>query len=76
MAPPPAAARSLPPVDDDDDDAPADPGWNEAWNAELDRRIADVREGRVQLIPAEQVFAELDEKLKARAARRASGARR
>lgn len=76
MAPPPAAARSHPPVGDDDDDAPADPGWDEAWDRELDRRIAEVREGRVQLIPADQVFAELDEKLKLRAAQRASGVRR
>lgn len=75
MAPPSSAARSLPPVDDDDD-APADPGWEDAWNAELDRRIADVREGRVKPIPADQVFAELGEKLRARAAQRASNARR
>lgn len=71
MAPPIAAARSLPPIDDEDD-APADAGWDDAWDAELDRRIAEVREGRVQAISADQVFAELDEKLKARA----SGARR
>ena len=57
MAPPSSAARSLSPVEADDDDAPADPGWEDAWNAELDRRIADVREGRVQLIPREEVAA-------------------
>lgn len=59
MAPPPAAARSLPPdLDvDDRDDGPAEPGWEEAWDAELDRRIAEVREGRVELIPREEVTA-------------------
>jgi putative addiction module component (TIGR02574 family) len=59
MAPPPAAARSLPPDDDDADadGAPVDPGWEDAWNSELDRRIADVREGRVQPIPREEVTA-------------------
>lgn len=68
---PSSAARPLP--QEGEHDAPADPGWDDAWEAELDRRIADVREGRVQLIPAEQVFAELDEKLKAhRAARLAA----
>jgi putative addiction module component (TIGR02574 family) len=66
--PPSSAARPL--LQEEEDDAPADPGWDAAWDAELDRRIADVREGRVQLIPAEQVFAELDEKLKARRAAR------
>lgn len=57
MAPPPAAALPLP--DLDDDDAPADPGWEDAWNAELDRRIADVREGRVECVPWEEVQASI-----------------
>jgi putative addiction module component (TIGR02574 family) len=61
MAPPPSsAARSLPPVDHDEDgDAPADSGWDDAWDAELDRRIADVREGRVECIPWEEVQASI-----------------
>ena len=55
MAPLPATALPLPAIDDDEDVAEADHG--EAWNAELDRRIADVREGRVQLVPWEEVQA-------------------
>ena len=45
---------------EDDDDDPADPDWDEAWEAELTRRIADVREGRVQLIPWEQTRAKIE----------------
>jgi putative addiction module component (TIGR02574 family) len=55
MAPPPAAALPLADVDDEEADADHD----EAWEAELDRRIADVREGRVQCVPWEQVKAEM-----------------
>jgi putative addiction module component (TIGR02574 family) len=32
------------------------------WNAELDRRMADIRSGQVTGKPAEQVFAELRER--------------
>lgn len=63
MARPPSAARSEPPVDLDDDDASADPGWEDAWEAELARRIAEVREGRVQLIPWEETQARIEAKL-------------
>lgn len=31
-----------------------------AWEAELDRRAEDIDKGRVKLIPAEEVFAELE----------------
>ena len=70
MARPPSAARSAPPVDLDDDDAPADPGWEDAWEAELGRRIAEVREGRVQLIPWEETQATARAILKAARAQR------
>jgi putative addiction module component (TIGR02574 family) len=41
-----------------EDEAPADPNWQAAWTAELDRRIADIREGRVKLVDAADVFSE------------------
>jgi putative addiction module component (TIGR02574 family) len=37
-----------------------------AWEEELDRRVRDIEEGRVQLIPGEQVFAEIEASLRAR----------
>ncbi len=55
MAPPPAA---IPLSDVDDEEADAD--HDEAWDAEFDRRIADAREGRVECIPVEAVFADID----------------
>jgi putative addiction module component (TIGR02574 family) len=42
-----------------------------AWQAEVSRRVAEIRAGEVTGIPAEQVFAELREKYEAR--RSASG---
>jgi putative addiction module component (TIGR02574 family) len=45
-----------------------------AWEAEIDRRIADIEAGRVQTIPAEQVHAEIDQDL--REIRRRKRARR
>ena len=32
-----------------------------AWDEEIARRVADMEAGRTQWIPAEQVFAEIDE---------------
>jgi putative addiction module component (TIGR02574 family) len=37
-----------------------------AWEAEINRRIQALREGRVETIPAEKVFADLDRRLRAR----------
>jgi putative addiction module component (TIGR02574 family) len=54
---PPATVLPLPDVDDEEE---ADADHDEAWDAELDRRIADVREGRVECIPVEEVFADID----------------
>lgn len=41
-------------LDDGSDDDAA-----EAWEAELNRRVAEIKQGRARGIPAEQVFAEL-----------------
>jgi putative addiction module component (TIGR02574 family) len=41
---------------------PEEEGVVEAWDAELARRLADIRSGKVVGKPAEQVFAELREK--------------
>jgi putative addiction module component (TIGR02574 family) len=60
----------------DVDDEEADADHDEAWEAELDRRIADVREGRVQLVSEDQVFARLDAALAAAKRERARPARR
>jgi putative addiction module component (TIGR02574 family) len=57
MASPPAAALPLPDVDDDEE---ADADHDEAWEAELDRRIAEVREGRVETIAWEDVQAKIE----------------
>jgi putative addiction module component (TIGR02574 family) len=68
MAPPPAAALPLADVDDEEADADHD----EAWEAELDRRIADVREGRFECKPADQVTAEIRARLAERRGARAA----
>ena len=58
-------------------DSSVDPmEYGQEREAEIDWRIDDVRSGRVELIPAEQVFAELDAKLDERRRGRApSGSR-
>lgn len=40
-------------------EAPADPAWEAAWTKELDRRLEDIREGRVKLVEADEAFARL-----------------
>ena len=42
--------------------AESDADTEAAWDVELARRLEDIREGRVEGIPAEQVFAKLREK--------------
>jgi putative addiction module component (TIGR02574 family) len=37
-----------------------------AWSAEIKRRVEELRSGAVQSIPAEEVFAELDDLLGSR----------
>ncbi len=68
MASPPAAALPLPDVEVEEE---ADADHGEAWEAELDRRIADVREGRVECIPWDEVQAKARAILDASKARRA-----
>lgn len=43
-----------------DEDMPENPAEVErAWDEEISRRFAEVKEGTAELIPAEQVFSEL-----------------
>lgn len=43
------------------DSVQKEPGYDEAWAAEIARRIDDIDSGRVKLIPADEVMAELRE---------------
>jgi putative addiction module component (TIGR02574 family) len=43
------------------DDAPAEEGVEAAWDEEIKRRVEDVRSGKVEMIPGEQVLQELAE---------------
>jgi putative addiction module component (TIGR02574 family) len=43
------------------DDGPAEEGVEAAWDAEIKRRVDDVRLGRVKTIPGEQVLREIEE---------------
>ncbi|MBE0621035.1 MAG: addiction module protein [Burkholderiales bacterium] len=44
-------------------DGPADPDVEEAWRVEVERRIAQIERGEVQLIPGDEVFARLRRRL-------------
>jgi putative addiction module component (TIGR02574 family) len=44
---------------DEDDEKLTRKDWNAAWKRELEKRIKDVRSGKVKTIPATQVMAEL-----------------
>jgi putative addiction module component (TIGR02574 family) len=37
---------------------------DEAWRIEIERRVKEIKEGKVQLIPGEQVMSELRAQLK------------
>ncbi len=37
---------------------------DEAWHVEIERRLKEIKEGKVQLIPGEQVISELRAQLK------------
>ena len=41
------------------DDDPADEGVEAAWDEEIKRRVDEIRSGRVEMIPGEQVLREL-----------------
>lgn len=43
-------------------DVETETGVDEAWQAEIDRRIAEIDGGEVQLIPGDEVFARLRRK--------------
>lgn len=38
---------------------PVDPEWEAAWTAEIDRRVAEIREGRATLIDRDEAFARI-----------------
>jgi putative addiction module component (TIGR02574 family) len=44
-------------------DEKMDPDAEEAWKEEVERRVRDYREGKVQGIPAEEVFRKLRSRL-------------
>jgi putative addiction module component (TIGR02574 family) len=44
-------------------DGPTDDDVEEAWRAEIERRIGEIERGEVQLIPGEEVFARLRRRL-------------
>ena len=41
----------------------ADAGVDEAWRIEVERRVAEIDRGEVQLVPGDEVFARLRRKL-------------
>jgi len=43
-------------------DEKTDGDISSAWDAELKKRVHEIREGRVKGIPADEVFAKLEEK--------------
>ena len=64
------AAMDLPPEDREEvaerllDSVCEDQPLSAAWAAEIDRRMKEIDEGKAELIPAEQVFAEVREMLR------------
>jgi putative addiction module component (TIGR02574 family) len=42
--------------------SPSQKDIDELWKVEVERRVEDVRSGRVKTIPGEQVFAEIEER--------------
>jgi len=44
-------------------DGPADAGVEEAWQIEIERRVAEVERGEVKLIPGAEVFERLRRQL-------------
>jgi putative addiction module component (TIGR02574 family) len=45
-------------------DGPPDEGVDSAWLEEVERRAAEIDSGAVKCIPADEVFAKLDAKLR------------
>jgi len=46
------------------DDAPPEAGVEEAWAEEIKRRVEDVRSGKVEMIPGEEVLRRLGRRLR------------
>ena len=44
-------------------DGPADPGVEQAWRVEIERRMGQIERGEVELIPGDEVFARLRRRL-------------
>lgn len=44
-------------------DGPADPGVEEAWRIEIERRVGQIDRGEVELISGDEVFARLRHRL-------------
>ena len=44
-------------------DGPADPGVEEAWRLEIERRVGQIGRGEVQLIDGDEVFTRLRRRL-------------
>ncbi len=44
-------------------DGPSDPGVEEAWRLEIERRVGEIERGEVQLIPGDEVFARVRRRL-------------
>lgn len=40
-------------------DGPADPGVEEAWRVEIERRADEIERGEVELVPGDEVIARL-----------------
>jgi len=47
-------------------EGPHEPEWAEAWAAELDRRVGELDEGRVQGVPWPEVKAKIEARLRAK----------
>jgi putative addiction module component (TIGR02574 family) len=47
-------------------EGPEEPEWAEAWAAELDRRVRELDEGRVQGVPWSEVKAKMEARLRAK----------
>ena len=60
------ASALLRSIEPDDAEVLTEAEWEEAWTAELNRRAKEIDEGRAQLIPAEEVFAELQARFPSR----------
>ena len=44
-------------------DGPPDPGVEEAWRVEIERRVGEIERGEAQLIPGDEVFGRVRRRL-------------